>query len=90
MKLKYNLVTVPESDIIKFDQDGGLVEGAQFELYKTDKSFADTTTNSEKLLGSGTTDANGQLTLTNKVDNGVINFDDLYSKDHSEGKQSWW
>ena len=83
MKLKYNLVTVPESDIIKFDQDGGLVEGAQFELYKTDKSFADTTTNSEKLLGSGTTDANGQLTLTNKVDNGVINFDDLYSKDHN-------
>ena len=83
MKLKYNLVTVPESDIIKFDQDGGLVEGAQFELYKTDKSFADTTTNSEKLLGSGTTDANGQLTLTNKVDNGVINFDDHYSKDHN-------
>ena len=83
MKLKFNLVTVPESDIIKFDQDGGLVEGAQFELYKTDKSFADTTTNSEKLLGSGTTDANGQLTLTNKVDNGVINFDDLYSKDHN-------
>lgn len=83
MKLKYNLVTVPESDIIKFDQDGGLVEGAQFELYKTDKSFADTTTNSEKLLGYGTTDANGQLTLTNKVDNGVINFDDLYSKDHN-------
>ncbi|MBS6993878.1 MAG: fibro-slime domain-containing protein [Collinsella sp.] len=82
MKLKFNLVTVPESDIIKFDQDGGLVEGAQFALYKTDKSFADTTANSENLLGSGTTDANGQLTLTNKVDNGVINFDDLYSKDH--------
>ena len=82
MELKFNLVTVPESDIIKFDQDGGLVEGAQFALYKTDESFADTTTNSEKLLGSGTTDADGQLTLTNKVDNGVINFDDLYSKDH--------
>ena len=82
MKLKFNLVTVPESDIIKFDQDGGLVEGAQFALYKTDKSFADMTANSENLLGSGTTDANGQLTLTNKVDNGAINFDDLYSKDH--------
>lgn len=81
MELKFNLVTVPESDIIKFDQDGGLVEGAQFALYKTDESFADTTANSENLLGSGTTDANGQLTLTNKVDNGVINFDDLYSKD---------
>lgn len=80
MKLKFNLVTVPESDIIKFDQDGGLVEGAQFALYKTDKSFADMTANSENLLGSGTTDANGQLTLTNDVDNGVINFDDLHKQ----------
>lgn len=82
MKLKYNLVTVPESDIIKFDQDGGLVEGAQFALYKTDESFTDTTTDQKCLLGSGTTDADGQLTLTNDDDNGVINFDDLYSKDN--------
>lgn len=78
MKLKYNLVTVPESDIIKFDQDGGLVEGAQFALYKTDENFTDTTANRENLLGSGTTDADGQLTLRNVNDNGVINFDDLY------------
>ena len=77
MKLKYNLVTVPESDIIKFDQDGGLVEGAQFALYKTDENFTDTTANRENLLGSGTTDADGQLTLRNVNDNGVINFDDL-------------
>lgn len=81
MKLKFNLVTVPESDIIKFDQDGGPVEDARFELYKTDEKFTDTTANQDNLLGSGTTDANGQLTLTNDVDNGVINFDDLY-KDH--------
>lgn len=78
MKLKYNLVTVPESDIIKFDQDGGLVEGAQFALYKTNERFTDTTTDQKCLLGSGTTDADGQLTLTNDDDNGVINFDDLY------------
>lgn len=81
MELKFNLVTVPESDIIKFDQDGGLVEGAQFALYKTDENFTDTTANQNNLLGSGTTNANGQLTLTNDVDNGVINFDDLY-KEH--------
>ena len=82
MRLKFNLVTVPESDIIKFDQDGGLVEGAQFALYKTDESFADTTANPNNLLGSGTTNANGHLTLTNKADNGVINFDDLYKEYH--------
>lgn len=79
MKLKHNLVTVPESDIIKFDQDGGLVEGAQFALYKTDEHFTDTTANPENLLGSGTTDADGQLTLTNDV-NDVINFDDLHKQ----------
>lgn len=80
MELKFNLVTVPESDIIKFDQDGGPVEGAQFALYKTDENFTDTTANQNNLLGSGTTNANGQLTLTNDVDNGVINFDDLYKE----------
>lgn len=79
MKLKYNLVTVPESDIIKFDQDGKFVQGAEFQLYKTDKDFK----NELEPLGSGTTDEAGHLTLTNDDDNGVINFDDLYNKDHS-------
>lgn len=82
MELKFNLVTVPESDIIKFDQDGGPVEGAEFELYKTDEDFK----TKGKPLGSGTTDADGQLTLTydkdndvNKDNDDVINFDDLYN-----------
>ena len=79
MKLKYNLVTVPESDIIKFDQDGKFVQGAKFQLYKTDKDFK----NELEPLGSGTTDEAGHLTLTNDDGNGVINFDDLYNKDHS-------
>lgn len=82
MELKFNLVTVPESDIIKFDQDGKFVQGAEFALYKTDGNFTDTTNNENALLGSGTTDEAGHLTLTNKVDNGVINFDDLYNKGH--------
>lgn len=82
MKLKYNLVTVPESDIIKFDQDGKFVQGAEFALYKTDGKFTDTTNNENALLGSGTTDEAGHLTLTNDDDNGVINFDDLYNKNH--------
>lgn len=82
MRLKFNLVTVPESDIIKFDQDGKFVQGAEFALYKTDGKFTDTTNNENALLGSGTTDEAGRLTLTNDVDNGVINFDDLYKEDH--------
>lgn len=80
MKLKFNLVTVPESDIIKFDQDGKFVQGAEFKLYKTDKDFQ----TEGKLLGSGTTDEAGHLTLTNDDDNGVINFDDLYEDSGSK------
>lgn len=76
MELKFNLVTVPESDIIKFDQDGKFVQGAEFKLYKTDKDFK----TEAEFLGSGTTDEAGRLTLTNDVDNGVINFDDLYKE----------
>ena len=82
MELKFNLVTVPESDIIKFDQDGKFVQGAEFKLYKTDKDFKAV----GELIGSGTTDEAGHLTLTNDVDNGVINFDDLYNKDHDNNK----
>ena len=82
MELKFNLVTVPESDIIKFDQDGKFVQGAEFTLYKTDKDFKTV----GELIGSGTTDEAGHLTLTNDVDNGVINFDDLYNKDHDNNK----
>lgn len=79
MELKFNLVTVPDSDIIKFDQDGKFVQGAEFQLYKTDKDFK----TEGALLGSGTTDEAGCLTLTNDDGSGVINFDDLYNKDHS-------
>ena len=82
MELTFNLVTVPESDIIKFDQDGKFVQGAEFKLYKTDKDFKTV----GELIGSGTTDEAGHLTLTNDVDNGVINFDDLYNKDHDNNK----
>lgn len=82
MELKFNLVTVPESDIIKFDQDGKFVQGVEFKLYKTDKDFKTV----GELIGSGTTDEAGHLTLTNDADNGVINFDDLYNKDHDNNK----
>lgn len=79
MKLKFNLVTVPQSDIIKVDQDGDAVEGAKFELYHADGSFNAT----GAAIATGTTDATGNLVLTSVVDNSVINFDDLYAENNS-------
>ncbi len=60
MNLKYNLVSVPESEIVKVDQDGTPVEGATYELYQANESY-------EKQGGAvytGTTDANGRLVFT--------------------------
>ncbi|HIR90543.1 MAG TPA: hypothetical protein IAC01_02010 [Candidatus Limicola stercorigallinarum] len=33
MALKYNLINIPETDIVKVDQDGNPVAGAEFKLY---------------------------------------------------------
>lgn len=79
MRLKYNLVTIPASDILKVDQDGEAVEKASFELYKADSDYKP----QGDPIAKGTTDANGQLDLTSVVDNSIINFDDLYAEDNN-------
>lgn len=55
MYLKYNLVTIPESDLIKIDQLGDPVEGAQFTLYAADD------TDRSDHIATGTTDGNGEF-----------------------------
>lgn len=60
MRMKYNLKTVPESDLVKVDQDGDPVAGASFELYETDDNYSSGNGN---LVAEGKTDASGSLTF---------------------------
>lgn len=52
MKLKYNLVSIPESSVIKVDQTGNPVAGAEFSLK---------TKNDNTEIASGITDHNGEF-----------------------------
>lgn len=58
MNLKYNLVTIPESSLIKVDQIGDPVPGAEFTLYSVDDR-----TNP---IATGTTDADGEFVFLDK------------------------
>lgn len=63
MRMKYNLKTVPESDLVKVDQDGDPVANAEFKLYETDRTYTDTTNSDCSLVATGTTDADGVFTF---------------------------
>ena len=79
MSLKFNLVTVPESGIIKVDQAGNYVPGATFVLYKAN---ADYEYNSEDVVCRGTTDSNGELIFTEIQDDGSevpVSLGELYT-----------
>lgn len=80
MKMNYNLKTVPESDLIKVDQDGEKVKNAVFELYGTDTNYSDTTNDADKLVAEGTTDENGVFTFK-KPDGDVLPLNQLQA-DH--------
>lgn len=61
MRLKYNLVDIPVSGIVKQDQDGKPLPGVKFALYQAD---ADYKYNTSSPYYTGTTNANGSLTFT--------------------------
>lgn len=73
MKLKYNLVTVPESSIVKVDQTGEKISGAEFELKFTAENYNET-------IASGTTDSNGNLVFVNKTTNFPISLDEIRTR----------
>lgn len=73
MNLKYNLVTIPESDLIKVDQLGNPVEGAQFTLYAAND------TDRSNPIATGTTNKDGEFVFLD--DKGIpITIQTLYSK----------
>ncbi|WP_169275849.1 Spy0128 family protein [Bifidobacterium moraviense] len=76
LSLRFNLVTMPESDIVKVDQDGKGIAGVGFELYATDKD-------PNELVAKGTTDANGNLDLMHPQTCQVV-FMDTIAKEHGE------
>lgn len=74
MSLKFNLVSIPQSDLIKVDQTGNLIAGAKFELYKSDKSY-----NLGEFIATGTTDSSGSFVFTN-TDGTLLSLNDLKEK----------
>ena len=81
MSLKFNLVSVPESSIVKTDQVGHSVPGAEFELYQANASYeiAKDSGGREKLLASGTTGADGEFVLLDN-DGFILSLNDLYQE----------
>ena len=76
MNLKYNLVTIPESSLIKVDQIGDPVPGAKFTLYSVDDR-----TNP---IATGTTDADGEFVFLDN-EGFPITIQRLYEQ-YGEGK----
>ena len=75
MYLRYNLVTIPESSVIKVDQVGDPVPGAEFSLY----AAGDLNTP----IATGTTNSNGEFVFVKQDASGderPITIQELYSE----------
>lgn len=70
MVLKYNLVTQPESSLIKIDQLGNPVPEAKFNLYAAD--------NPDASIATGTTDGAGRFIFMDPEDSTPLTIQELY------------
>lgn len=84
MSLKFNLTTLPSSEVAKVDQDGEAVNGATFALYRSDGPKTDW--NEGELIAQGETKDGGQLILQKsdgqKSDGSVLSFDQEHADGH--------
>lgn len=74
MHLRFNLVTIPESGVIKVDQAGNHIAGAEFTLYAADESYTKGTE-----ICRGVTDDNGELIFVDEQGM-IVSLADLYSR----------
>lgn len=72
MVLKYNLVTQPESSLIKIDQLGDPVPEAKFNLYAAD--------NLSTAIATGTTDREGRFIFMDPENSTPLTIQELYDK----------
>lgn len=72
MVLKYNLVTQPESSLIKIDQLGDPVPGAEFSLYAANDL--------NKEIATGTTDREGRFIFMDPEDSTPLTIQGLYNR----------
>ena len=80
MSLKFNLVSIPASGIIKVDQAGNYISGAEFVLYEAN---ADYKYNKDDVVCRGRTDSNGELIFTKINDVGAeepVSLGELYTQ----------
>lgn len=82
MKLKFNLVSIPQSDLIKIDQIGDPVPGAEFQLYYANDDYSYDLKN---LIATGTTGPNGYFVFQNP-DGTLLSLNNLKNEYGGEGQ----
>lgn len=88
MKLKFNLTTLPSSEVAKVDQNGEAVNDATFGLYRS--GGPDYNWNTGELVARGTTKNGGQLILRKLKPNdsepsdSVLSFDEEHNKNQCD------
>lgn len=84
MSLKFNLTTLPSSEVEKVNQNGEAVNGTTFALYRSDGPKTDW--NEGELIAQGETKDGGQLILQKsdgqKSDGSVLSFDQEHADGH--------
>lgn len=81
MSLKFNLTTLPSSEVEKVNQNGEAVNDATFALYRSGGPSVDW--NEGELIAQGTTKDRGQLILK-KADGSVLSFDEEHNASQSD------